>query len=363
MLSKAAVIKKIGEDYVIENIEVAPPKANEILVKVAGCGLCHTDECCRDGTIPMDMPLVLGHEGSGVVLEIGPGVEKINVGDHVVLSTGWCGDCEMCLTGYPSLCVDNYKLNFCGVMADGTSRLSFNGVPLGNLFGQGTFSEYAVVHKNNAVVVDKDIDLTILGPLGCGIQTGAGTVLNGLKCEFGTSIVIFGTGAVGCSAIMAAKILNCQNIIAVDVVPEKLEFAKELGATHVINSKETIDIAKEVQDITKGGAHYSIDTTGNPTVINQAMYSLRINGQCAAIAVSGEVTMHLFNALTMQGKGIKGYVEGNSIAKLFIPKMIEYYKAGLFPFDKLMKVYEMDQINEAFDDVRKGKAIKAIIKM
>ncbi|MHB8072450.1 NAD(P)-dependent alcohol dehydrogenase [Desulfosporosinus fructosivorans] len=363
MLSKAAVIYNPGEKYVIENIEVASPKANEVMVKIVGCGLCHTDELAQTGIIPITMPVVLGHEGAGVVVEIGPGVEGINVGDHVVLSYSSCGHCEMCLTGNANICVNNMKLNFGGAMSDGTSRLSLNGKDVSNFFGHSSFGNYAVANQRNVVVVDKDVDLTILGPLGCGIQTGAGTVLNGLRCKFGTSIVVFGAGAVGCAAIMAAKIANCQNIIAIDIVPEKLQLAKELGATHVINGKEVEDVVKEIQEITKGGAHYSVETTGVPALVNQSLYSLRTGGHCAVVGVSGDVTINVFGAIMLEGRTMQGFIQGNAIPQLFIPKLVEYFKAGLFPLDKLIKVYDLEQINEAYDDVHKGKALKAVVKM
>lgn len=363
MLSKAAVIYNPGEKYVIETIEVASPKANEVMVKIVGCGLCHTDELAQTGIIPITMPVVLGHEGAGVVVEIGPGVEGINVGDHVVLSYSSCGHCEMCLTGNANICVNNMKLNFGGAMSDGTTRLSLNGKDVANFFGHSSFGNYAVANQRNVVVVDKDVDLTILGPLGCGIQTGAGTVLNGLRCKFGTSIVVFGAGAVGCAAIMAAKIANCQNIIAIDIVPEKLQLAKELGATHVINGKEVEDVVKEIQEITKGGAHYSVETTGVPALVNQALYCLRTGGHCAVVGVSGDVTINVFGAIMLEGRTMQGFIQGNAIPQLFIPKLVEYFKAGLFPLDKLIKVYDLEQINEAYDDVHKGKALKAVVKM
>ena len=363
MQSKAAVIHEPGGQYVIETIDVAPPKANEVLVKVAGCGLCHTDELGQQQVIPVPLPAVLGHEGSGEVVEVGASVTTVKPGDHVVLSYASCGHCETCLSGKPYVCNNFVPLNFTGVMKDGTKRLRLNDKAISNFFGQSGFAEYAVADERNVVPVDKDVDLTLLGPLGCGFQTGAGTVLNGLKPGFGSSIVVFGTGSVGCSAIMAAKIVGCKNIIAVDIVPEKLKLAEEIGATHTINGKEAADVVEEIKTITNGGADFSIETTGLPEITNQALYSLKILGTCAVVGVSAEVTIHVFNAIMMEGKTMKGFIEGNAVPQLFVPKLVEYYKAGKFPIDKLVTVYELADINKGFDDTHKGLALKAVVKM
>lgn len=363
MLSKAAVIHNEGGKFVIENIEVAPPKENEVLVKIVGCGLCHTDELAQLQVIPLALPAVLGHEGAGVVVEVGSSVTTVKPGDHVVLSYSSCGHCETCLDGKPYVCKNNFALNFGGVMSDGTKRLSQDGKEVSNFFGQSSFAAYAVANERNVVNVDKSIDLTILGPLGCGFQTGAGTVLNSLKPKFGTSIVIFGAGAVGSAAIMAAKIAGCQKIIAVDIVPEKLELAKEIGATHTINGKEVADVVEEIKLITNGGANYTIETTGNPALVNQALYSLRTIGTCAIVGVSGDVTINVFSAIMLEGRTMQGFIQGNAVPQLFIPKLLEYYKAGLFPFDKLVKVYDLEDINQAFEDTHKGIALKAVVKM
>lgn len=363
MLAKAAVVHEGGADYVIENIEVAPPKENEVLVKIAGCGLCHTDELAQKQVIPLQLPAVLGHEGSGVVVEVGSAVSTVKPGDHVVLSYSSCGHCETCLDGKKYVCHNNFALNFGGVMSDGTKRLSLNGKELSSFFGQSSFGAYAVANERNVVVVDKEVDITLLGPLGCGFQTGAGTVLNGLRPEFGSSIVVFGTGSVGSAAIMGAKIAGCSRIIAVDVFPKKLELAKELGATHAINGKEVADVVEEIRSITGGGANYSIETTGVPDLVNAALYSLRTLGTCAIVGVSGEVTINVFNAVMLEGRTMKGFIQGNAIPQLFIPKLVQYYKEGRFPFDKLITMYDLADINKAFDDTHKGVTVKAVVKI
>ena len=205
MLINAAVVHRAGEDYVIEKVELAEPKYNEVLVKVVATGGCHTDEFIKEQLMPFPLPAVLGHEGAGVVVKVGSGVQAIKPGDHVVLSFSSCGHCENCLSGKPYACSDFTTLNMGGANFDGSHRLSQDKQELSTFFGQSSFATYAVAHERNCVVVDKEVDLRYLGALGCGFQTGAGSVINGLKPEFGSSIVIFGCGSVGFSAIMGAK--------------------------------------------------------------------------------------------------------------------------------------------------------------
>src|SRR5690554_2598505 len=243
MKIQAAVTRAQGEEFALEEVSLSAPKANEVLIKVVATGVCHTDAVARDlGISPY--PIVLGHEGSGVVEQIGENVTSLAPGDHVVMSFAHCGQCENCLTGHPTVCSRFNELNFGGRMEDDTYRLHQGDTELGTFFGQSSFGTYVVAHERNVVKVDKDVDLALLGPLGCGIQTGAGTVLNRLKPAFGTSIAIYGCGAVGLSAIMAARIAGCQQIFAIDVHDSRLQLARELGATHTLNGKQ-VDVVKE----------------------------------------------------------------------------------------------------------------------
>ncbi|MGX9929764.1 NAD(P)-dependent alcohol dehydrogenase [Virgibacillus salarius] len=362
MKVQAAVTHSQGDDFKLEEVELSEPNPNEVVIKIVASGVCHTDAVARDaGLAPF--PAVLGHEGSGVVQEIGDAVTTIEPGDHVVIAFASCGHCENCLTGHPSVCLAFNDLNFGGKMEDGTYRIHQNGQALSTFFGQSSFGTFAVANEKNVVKVDKDVDLALLGPLGCGIQTGSGTVLNKLKPEFGSSIAIYGSGAVGLSAVMAAKIQGCKQIIAVDIHESRLELAKELGATHAINSKTTEDVVKEIKEITNGGTHYAIDTTGVPPVVKQSIHALRPLGQCAIVGVTPEITFDVHNDIMAEGKTIMGVIEGDAIPKVFIPQLVEYYKNGQFPFDKLVKFYEFEQINEAFADSKNGVTIKPIVKM
>lgn len=361
MKIKAAVTRGQGQDFVMEEVDLATPKANEVLVKIVATGVCHTDAVARDEAIA-PLPAVLGHEGSGIVESIGEGVTRFEKGDHVVLSFAHCGHCDNCLTGHPTVCDTFNDLNFGGINDDGTQRLSKDGEGLSTFFGQSSFGTFAISHERNVVKVDKDVDLALLGPLGCGIQTGAGTVLNRIKPEFGSTIAIYGAGAVGLSAVMAAKVAGCKTIIAVDVHDSRLELAKELGATHVFNGSE-VDVVKEINELTNGGTTYAVETTGVPPVVRQSMHALRPLGVVAIVGVTPEMNIDVHNDLMAEGKTMMGVIEGDSVPNVFIPQLVEYYKNGQFPFDKLVKFYDFDAINEAFEDSKTGKTIKPIVKI
>lgn len=360
---KAAVLHQQNGEFKVEDIEIDQPKATEVLVKIYGAGICHTDESARQGVIPTECPAVLGHEGAGIVEAVGEDVHDIQVGDHVVLTYASCGHCDPCLEGDPAYCKHFEEINFGGVEKDGTTRLHQHNQDVAMFFGQSSFATYAVADERNVVKVDLDVDIALLGPLGCGIQTGAGTVLNFLKPEFATTIAIYGCGGVGLSAVMAAKIANCKEIIAVDTNDDRLALAKELGATHVINGKTCDDVIAKIKEITNGGTNYAVDTTGVPVVINQAMYALRARGTLALVGVAGEVTFDLYNEFLIDGKTMSGVIEGDSNPKIFIPELVEYYKAGKFPFDKLVTFFNLDEINEAFEASHNRSAIKPILRM
>lgn len=358
---KAAVTHSQGEAFKLEKVKLAAPESDEIRVRIVAAGVCHTDVVARDlGIAPF--PIVLGHEGSGVVDAVGASVSDLQVGDHVVMSFAHCGNCGHCLTGHPTVCDTFNELNFGGAMDDGSHRLAQDGEALATFFGQSSFATYAIAKSRNAVKVDPEVDLALLGPLGCGIQTGAGTVLNRLKPEFGSSIVIYGAGAVGLSVVMAAKIIGCQHIIAVDVHDSRLELAKALGATHVLSGKD-VDVVTEIKKITDGGSHYAIETTGVPLVVKQSLNALRPLGTVAIVGITPEMSIDVHNDLMAEGKSMIGVIEGDSIPRVFIPQLIAYYKAGQFPFDKLVKFYDFEDINQAFADSASGVTIKPVLKI
>lgn len=358
---KAAVTYNVGDDLKIEDVQLREPNDDEVLVRIVASGVCHTDaEGIAGRGAPI--PAVFGHEGSGIVEKIGQNVKNVVPGDHVVLSVAYCGECDHCLSGHQTVCDRAGELNFGGTLNDGTHRLYKDDTALSTFFGQSSFATYSVAHKNNIVKVDKDIDLALLGPLGCGIQTGAGTILNTLKPEFGTSVVIFGAGAVGLSSVMAAKISGCKDIIVSDIHDSRLQLAKELGATHVLNASE-VDVVKAIKEITGKGAHYTVETTGVSPVVKQSINALRPLGTCAIVGMAGDISLNITNEILLGGIKVIGVLEGDSIPQIFIPQLVEYYKSGKFPFDKLVKFYDFNDINQAFEDSKSGVTIKPILKM
>lgn len=363
---RAAVTQSKGAPFEIKKVKLKSLRDHEILVKIKAAGMCHTDMVARDQAYEVPLPVVLGHEGAGIVVEVGRAVKSINVGDHVVLSFASCGHCKSCLKAEPVYCYNFYSMNFGGSDENGfTSLADDNDHDVhDHFFGQSSFSEYAIATERNAVVVSKDVPLELLGPLGCGIQTGAGAMMNGLKVQNGSSVAVFGAGAVGLSAIMASKILGASQIIAVDIVESRLELAKELGATDVVNSKNA-DVVETISKITNGGVDYSLEATGRAEILRWAIDALAIKGTCGIVGAPAlGVEAHFdINGVMVPGKTIKGIIEGESIPQIFIPQLIDHYKAGRFPFDKLIKFYEFENINEAAKDSEKGITVKPVIKI
>ncbi|PWA05119.1 aryl-alcohol dehydrogenase [Pueribacillus theae] len=361
-MTKAAITYRKGEQFKIENIEIDHPKSGEILVKIVATGMCHTDLLARDQISYVPLPAVLGHEGAGIVEEIGEGVTTVEPGDHVILTFDSCGKCDNCYNGHSYACDEFFSLNFqASEKAEKQHRLHSGGVHLTTFFGQSSFAQYSMATERNVIKVEKDVPLEILGPLACGVQTGAGTVLNKLNPKVGSSIAIFGCGAVGLSAVMAAKIAGCNPIIAVDIHDERLKLATELGATHTINSKQQ-NAVESILEITGKGVNYAVESSGLAAVIRESVESLASLGISAIIGSSNDDVN--LNIRTLRNeRTVTGVLEGSSVPQVFIPQMIELYKAGKFPFDKLIKFYSLEDINQASCDMESGVTIKPVIKM
>ncbi|PAE17746.1 aryl-alcohol dehydrogenase [Virgibacillus sp. 7505] len=356
-----AMLTTEESDFKKQALQLDEPKADEVLVRIVASGVCHTDATVLDGSLPVPYPAVLGHEGSGIVERVGSNVTTVEPGDHVVLGFSYCGHCDNCLEGNAGGCENMMELNFAGKNKYGVSPIHKEEQEVSQFFGQSSFATYSTVDEKNVVKIDKEADLRLLGPLGCGLMTGSGTVLNSLAPEAGTSFVVFGTGAVGLSGMMAAKIAGCYPIIAVDIHDSRLELAKELGATHTINSKNE-DAAEKIKEITGKGAHYSLETTGVPEVTLAAIRCLRVKGECATVAVGKrDLIINVTNEIMTKAVTLKGVVEGDAVPQLIIPKLVKFYQNGQFPFDKLVKFYEMDDIQQAFEDSANGSTIKPIL--
>jgi aryl-alcohol dehydrogenase/geraniol dehydrogenase (NAD+) len=365
MRAKAAIIRNIGGPFLIEEVEVQSPIGAEVLVRIVGVGMCHTDLVARDG-FPVPMPIVLGHEGSGVVEAIGPDVKGLAVGHHVVLSFDSCAACATCDEHLPAYCHNFLAHNFAGVrLADGTTSLSKGDEVIhGNFFGQSSFASYAIAHERNTVKVDKDLPLEILGPLGCGVQTGAGAAVLSVGIKPGQSLAIFGGGAVGLSALLGARAVGAGTVIVIEPNAERGKLALELGATHVINPKECDDVLAQVKELGGGaGVNHALDTTGIPDVIAIAVETMTANGMLGLIAVPPPEAMLPANMMSMlvRGVGVKYITEGDADPQSFIPQMIEWYKAGKFPFDRLIKTFPFSEINEAAHASESGSAIKPVL--
>jgi aryl-alcohol dehydrogenase len=360
MKMKAVVSHEPGKPFEIQEVDLEEPRSNEVLVRITGAGLCHTDVFFK-ALIPM--PAVFGHEGSGIVEKVGDSVTEVKPGDPVVISYKSCGKCKKCLAGEPFYCLNFNLINASGARADGSMPISKDGAPLYSaFFGQSSFAEFSLANERNVVKIPRDVPLELFGPMGCGIQTGAGTVMNALKVPIGSSIAVFGTGGVGMSAIMAAKVVGCTCIIGVDVKPVRLEKARELGATHVINAAEKNPV-EEIQAITGGGANYTIETTALPAVFRQAVEALEYTGECVWLAAPTPGTEATVNMGTfLSGRKARGTLEGDSIPQKFIPELIELYKQGKFPLDKIVKYYDAKDFNQAVEDAEKGVTIKPIIR-
>jgi aryl-alcohol dehydrogenase len=362
----AAAVLREGAHYpVIETLDIEAPRAGEVLVRIVATGICHTDvRAGASGGVGTPKPVVLGHEGAGVVEQVGDGVTTLVPGDHVVLSGSSCGTCPSCRRNFPSYCSQMLPRNFGGLRLDGTSALSLDGQLIyGQFFGQSSFAQYAIAGERTAVRVPRDVPLEVLGPLGCGIITGSGAVLNSFKLAPGDSIAVFGTGGVGLSAVMAARLAGAARIIAVDVVPSRLELAKELGATDAIRVTQTSDLAQQIRDLVPGGVNFSFNTTPVPDIFTQALNCLSMRGVAGFVtAPRGEWKPELFPMLA-GGRKLQGILGGDAAPQVFIPMLIDYYRQGRLPFDRLIRFYPFAQIADAFRDMEQGETIKPVLRM
>ncbi|RQZ31720.1 NAD(P)-dependent alcohol dehydrogenase [Burkholderia sp. Bp9017] len=362
---RAAVARGPHTPMLLETLQIEAPRENEILVRVVATGICHTDIGMRDQHLPTPLPAVLGHEGAGVVERVGAAVTKVKPGDHVVMTYNSCGHCPSCFDGESTYCHEFFPRNFFGTRQDGSSGLSKNGeFVYGNIFGQSSFASHALCHERNIVKVPRDVPLELLGPLACGVQTGAGAVLNSLDVRPGKSLAVFGAGSVGLSAVMAARVAGATTIVAIDVHEERLDLARELGATHVF-SANTPDLGEQILQINGGiGVDYAVDATGIPAVVEQAIRILAPRGCCAVVGAPKPGSTIQIDLLHLMGAGrqVRGVVEGDANPDVFIPALIRLYQQGLFPFDRLVRFYDFEQINQAVDDAERGRVLKAIVR-
>lgn len=363
MKVRAAVAVGAGQPFELRDVELDDPRDDEILVRVVGVGVCHTDIVFQQtGAIPA--PAVLGHEGSGIVEKVGAKVTKVAPGDRVAMTFRSCGACRRCDKGDAAYCQSMPMLNYMGMRTDGSKALRCEEVPVGsNFFGQSSFATHALTYERNVVKVPEDVPLALIGPLGCGIQTGAGGVMRSLACEAGSTLLITGGGPVGLSAVMGAKIQGCETVIVVEPHAARRALAQEFGATHVIDPAASPDLAAAVRAILPIGVDYAFDTTGIPAVQGAVMAALGPKGSFGIVGISppgtpmpGEVN----NAMTF-GHTVKGIIEGDSDPDTFLPELMEHWRRGNLPFDRMITTFRFDQINEAIAAQHHGDCIKVVL--
>ncbi|KAF2671834.1 NAD(P)-binding protein [Microthyrium microscopicum] len=368
MRTQALVVEKAGSPFVLQEILLDEVRNDEVLVEMKYSGLCHTDIVAQHGLMPVGgFPAVLGHEGAGVIRMVGKSVKNksLEKGKLVLLSFNSCQKCSSCVSGLPGNCPSSTEINFAGTRkSDGShpAKLLDGTGARGQFFGQSSFSKLAVVHENSVVPCDvSEESLAMMAPLGCGYQTGAGTVLNVLKPTPTTRLAVFGMGAVGCAALLAAKSLGVTHIIAVDILPGKLEFARSLGATETINTGDVDDICAAFAAI--GGVEHIIETTGISKLIAQGIKALSHAGKMALVGVPRPdmpIDIDPLNFL-MSTKTLVGVIEGQCNPPETLPQLIQLYQQGHFPIDKLGKVYDVQNIEQALEDLKAGTVIKPIL--
>jgi aryl-alcohol dehydrogenase len=362
----AAIVRERSAPFVIDTLDLAEPRADELIVRVVASGMCQTDLHGRDGYYAVtSYPAVFGHEGAGVVHAVGSAVRDLAPGDHVIMSYPWCGECAHCRRQRLNYCLSARALKNKGTRADGSTLLAKDGAPVyGAFFQQSSFGTFALTQARYAVKVRRDAPLDLIAPLACSGQTGAGAVLNVLQPQAGDSFAVFGAGAVGLSALMAAKVAGCAPIIAVDVHEHRLELARELGAAHTINANECGDVATAVRNASGGGVHHAVDTSAVPKVLREAIESLLPGGTCVLLGSARAGTEAAFEMpFLQQGRVVRGVAQGDSVPRDFIPKLIDLMLAGKFPIEKMIAFYDLADINLAAAESSAGIAIKPVLRM
>lgn len=356
---RAAVTEAPGAPFIVRDADLGDPRPREVVVRMTAAGICHTDLGMRDTWPGHLTPMVFGHEGAGRVEAVGAEVSGVGPGDHVCLTFASCGVCDQCAADHPAYCHAAQTLNFSGGRDDGTTPLSLDGAPLhAGFFGQSSFATHAVVHERGVVKVPSDLPAAVAAPLGCGAQTGAGTVLNRLRPEPGSSLVVLGAGGVGLSALMAAIAVGCDPVVAVDPIASRRALAIELGAEAALPPGDGLVAA--LRDLTGGGAHHVVETSGRPEMIRRAVGALRPRGELALLGLGGEVT---FDVMGLIAKGVRvhGVIEGDSDPRRFIPELIGLHRHGLFPLDRLVTTFPFEDIGAAVAAMRGGSVVKPVL--
>jgi S-(hydroxymethyl)glutathione dehydrogenase/alcohol dehydrogenase len=364
MKTEAAVLWRPGEPVEILEVDLAPPREGEVLVKIAACGVCASDLHVVDGDLPEPWPLVLGHEASGVVAEVGPGVESLAPGDHVVLTlVPSCGTCAECLRGRPNFCEVGSRMAATGTLADGTSRLSLNGTTLHHFNSVSSFAGHAVVPASVAVKIRPDVPLQTVALIGCAVLTGCGAVMNTARVEEGASVAVWGCGGVGANIVQGARIAGASQIVAVDVRPEKLELARALGATHVVEAGPGVDVAAAVRDLTGGGPGYVFEAIGTEPTIQQAWAAAGPRGTVVVVGIMPKgSTLTIDPWQFFSEKTLKGSFLGSASVRTDVPRLVDLYAAGELHLDALIgRRIGLAELPEAFERLRAGDSFRQLV--
>jgi aryl-alcohol dehydrogenase len=363
-LVTAAVLRRRDEPFAIEEVELPDPAPGQVLVEIAGAGICHTDLVLREGYLAGDWPIILGHEGSGVVTAVGPGVADVAVGDHIVLSFDSCGGCRNCLDGHPAYCAAFHARNMLGRGTGEPQALARSGEPVASRwFGQSSFASHVVAAGRSVVVIDRDVPLELAGPLGCGFLTGAGAVSNVLRMRAGDSLAVLGAGSVGVAAALAAASAGAARVVAADLQRARLDLAAELCATHVIGADDASDasrLTKAIMD-TGGPVTHVLDTTGHPAAIRAAVDALDARGICAVVGVQRHDLVLGPQSLS-RGRVLTAIYEGDAVPQIEIPRLLQLWRHGRFPLEKLVTAYPLAAINDAERDMVAARVLKPVLR-
>lgn len=365
MKAKAAVLFEVGKKLEIREVEVQSPQAGEVLIRMAAGGVCHSDLHVMTGHLSAALPAILGHEGSGVVEAVGPGVTSLSPGDHVIpLWRLSCGECEYCTGGRPALCPAGMQIRMTGRLQDGTSRFKLDGSEIKHFAGVSSFSQYSVVPEKAVLKIPGDLPLERAALLGCAVITGVGAAINAAQVKPGSSVAVFGTGGVGLNVIQGAAIAGAEKIIAVDLLEKKLEYAKRFGATHTVNASAGTPV-EQVRALTGGrGVDYAFEVVGLPAVMRQAFDSLAKRGMAVIVGVTPmtmEVSVPVM-ALVFEERVLTGSVYGSSRPRLDILRLIDLYRAGKLKLDELLtRTYPFEQINEAYAALERGEVARSVV--
>lgn len=360
-----AAVSRAGEAAPrLEQIDLGTPRAGEVLVRIVATGICHTDlRVHAGGGVGTPRPVVLGHEGAGIVEAVGDGVTHVEVGSHVVLSGSSCGHCRQCLDNHPTYCREVIPRSFGGQRMDGSSALSQDGVPIhGHFFGQSSFATHAIADARGTVPIARDVPFEVAAPLGCGILTGAGSVLYAFGMRAGQSIVIFGAGPVGLAAVMAARLVGARRIIAVDPIQERRALAMELGATDTIDAGVG-DVAAAIFGIESEGVDFTLNTTAIPAVFDSAVKVLGMMGTAGFVTAPPQPWATSMQHLLGGGRSVRGIINGSAAPQLAIPMLIDLWRQGRFPVDRLVRTYPFGSIENAFQDCHHGRVVKPVLRM